>query len=90
MIHQVKVIIIFQNPNGIRKWTLIVGIILLGVIWLSTALFQIQFHNMLSSKFDENVLFMLIKTNWIRTICWSLRGVIILIMLDKLISNQKL
>ena len=85
-----SVIIIFQRPNGVRNWLGIVGIILLGVIWISTALLQINFHNMLSYKFDENVLEMLINTNWIRTICWSLRGIILLIMLNKLIKIHKL
>ena len=78
---------IFQIPNGIPNWTAIVGIILLGVIWFSTLLFQIPCHNKLSSRFDENVLMMLIKTNWIRTICWTLRGIIVLIMLDILLKN---
>ncbi len=83
-------IIIFQIPDGIPNWTAIVGIILLGVIWFSTLLFQIPYHNKLSSRFDENVLMMLIKTNWIRTICWSLRGIIVLIMLDILIKRHNL
>ena len=83
-------IIIYQIPNGIPNWTAIVGIILLGVIWFSTLLFQIPYHNKLSSRFDENVLMMLIKTNWIRTICWSLRGIIVLIMLDILIKRHNL
>ena len=83
-------IIIFQIPDGIPNWTAIVGIILLGVIWISTLLFQITYHNKLSSKFDENVLMMLIKTNWIRTICWSIRGIIVLIMLDILIKRHNL
>ncbi len=83
-------IIIFQTPEGIRKWTVIVGVLLLGVIWLSTALLQIKFHNMLSSIYDENVLLILIKTNWIRTICWSLRGIIVLIMLDNITNNLRL
>ena len=83
-------ILIFQIPKGIPNWTAIVGIILLGVIWFSTLFLQIPYHNKLSSKFDENVLMMLVNTNWIRTICWSLRGVIVLIMLDILMKTHKL
>ena len=85
-----SVIIIFQHPNGVRNWLGIVGVTLLGVIWISTALLQINLHNMLGYKFDEDVLEMLINTNWIRTICWSLRGIILLIMLNKLIKIHKL
>ena len=82
------VIIIFQIPKGIPIWMAIVGIILLGVIWFSTLLLQIPYHNKLTSKFDESVLKMLVKTNWIRTICWSLRGIIVLMMLDTLIKTH--
>ena len=83
-------ILIFQIPVGIPNWTVIVGIILIGVIWISTLFLQIPYHNKLSSKFDDNVLMMLVNTNWIRTICWSLRGFIVLIMLDLLIKTHNL
>ena len=83
-------ILIFQIPKGIPNWTAIVGIILLGVIWFSTLFLQIPYHNKLSSKFDKNVLLMLVNTNWIRTISWSLRGVIVLIMLDILMKTHNL
>ncbi len=82
------VILIFQTPHGIPNWIVIVGILLLSVIWLSTLIFQIPYHNKLSSNFDDNLIKMLIKTNWIRTICWSLRGILVLIMLNKLIENN--
>ena len=84
------VIIIFQIPKGIPNWMAIVGIILLGVVWFSTLLLQIPYHNKLTSKFDESVLKMLVKTNWIRTICWSLRGIIVLMMLDTLIKTHNM
>ena len=83
-------ILIFQIPVGIPNWTVIVGIILIGVIWISTLFLQIPYHNKLSSKFDKNVLMMLVNTNWIRTICWSLRGIIVLIMFDRLMKTHSL
>ena len=83
-------ILIFQIPMGIPNWTAIVGIILLVVIWFSTLFLQIPYHNKLSPKFDKNVLMMLVNTNWIRTICWSLRGIIVLIMLDTLMKTHNL
>ena len=83
-------ILLFQIPVGIPSWTAIVGIILLGFIWFSTLFLQIPYHNKLSYKFDYNMLMMLINTNWIRTICWSLRGVIVLIMLEMLVKTHNL
>ena len=84
-----SVILLFQHTCGTRNWLSIFGIILLGIIWFSTIYFQIPFHNTLSSKFNENTLIMLINTNWIRTICWSIRGIIVLLMLDQLLKKQK-
>ena len=83
-----SVILLFQHPCGTRNWLSIFGIILLGIIWFSTIYFQIPFHNTLSTKFNENTLIMLINTNWIRTICWSTRGIIVLLFLDKLLKNR--
>ena len=83
-------ILIFQIPVWIPNWTVIVGIILIGVIWISTLFLPIPYHNKLSSKFDKNVIMMLVNTNWIRTICWSLRGIIVLIMLDTLMKTHNL
>ncbi len=83
-------ILIFQIPVGIPNWTVIVGIILIGVIWISTLFLQIPYHNKLSSKFDKNALMMLVNTNWISTICWSLRGIIVLIMLYSLMNTHNL
>ena len=85
-----SVILIFQIPTGIPNWTAIVGIILIGIIWLSTLFLQIPYHNKLSSKFDKNLLMLLVNTNWIRTISWSLRGILVLIMLTKLMNTHNL
>ena len=83
-----SVILLFQNSCVTRNWLSIFGIILLGIIWFSTIYFQIPFHNALSTKFNENTLIMLINTNWIRTICWSVRGITVLLILDKLLKNR--
>lgn len=83
-------IIFLQFQSKIPIWILIIGLILLGIIWVSTLLIQIPLHNKLNSKFDENLIIMLVKTNWIRTICWSVRGVISLITLGILVINSNL
>ncbi len=83
-------IIFLQFQSKIPNWILIIGLILLGIIWVSTLLIQIPLHNKLNSKFDENLIIMLVKTNWIRTICWSIRGVLSLITLGILMINSNL
>ena len=64
-----SVIIFLQLQSKIPNWILIIGLMLLGIIWVSTLLIQIPLHYKLNSKFDEHLIIMLVKTNWIRTIC---------------------
>ena len=53
------------------------GIALLVVIWLSTALLQVPRHRDLSAGFEAAVHHRLVATNWIRTAAWSLRGALL-------------
>jgi hypothetical protein len=52
------------------------GLALLTLIWLSTALLQVPCHRRLESGFDERVLARLVATNWGRTAAWTLRSVL--------------
>jgi len=51
---------------------------LLAVIWVSTFTLQGPYHNRLVKKFDPAVWRSLVKTNWIRTATWTLRGILLL------------
>ena len=52
------------------------GLALLGLIWLSTALLQVPRHRELSEGFGAHPHQSLVATNWIRTAAWSARGVV--------------
>ena len=45
----------------------------LGIIWLSTAAIQMPLHKKLARDADQKYLRLLVNTNWIRTVFWSLR-----------------
>lgn len=49
---------------------------LLAIIWLSTALLQVPCHNRLVHGFDQATYERLVQSNWIRTIAWTLRGIL--------------
>lgn len=68
------------RPTGVSTWQLWIGLALVAVIWLSTSLVQVPCHNVLSQGFDPVVHQRLVRTNWIRTAAWSLRGLLILLM----------
>ena len=63
------------------RWVLpAVGVVLLMVIWLSTAMIQMPLHARMLQGPDPKVQGRLVATNWIRTFSWSLRGLIALLL----------
>jgi hypothetical protein len=52
------------------------GLSLLAVIWGSTVLLQVPAHRRLERGFDAITHRWLMKSNWIRTVAWSGRGLI--------------
>jgi hypothetical protein len=51
-----------------------VGIVLVGILWISTAAVQVPLHNRLATGFEAAAARKLCATNWLRTLVWSLRG----------------
>ena len=63
----------------------VVSLGLVGVIWVSTAVFSIPAHNRLQEGFDAPTAQRLVWTNWIRTIAWTLRSLLICkLLLEKI------
>lgn len=50
------------------------GVGLLAVVWVSTAMFQVPLHNAMARRFDASAHRALVGTNWIRTAAWTMRG----------------
>lgn len=57
---------------------------LLLLIWLSTFCLQIPEHAALSKEFNHKNLRRLIATNWIRTVSWTLRSLLLLWLLIRI------
>jgi hypothetical protein len=57
-----------------------VGLGLLTIVWLSTLLLQIPQHRKLARGFDSDAHRRLVTTNWYRTLAWSARSVIALVL----------
>ncbi|MGF1572821.1 MAG: hypothetical protein ACFCU1_07095 [Sumerlaeia bacterium] len=51
---------------------------LLGLIWLSTFFIQVPVHEQLVSGLNEQLVQKLVSGNWIRTVLWSARGLMLL------------
>ena len=74
-------ILVVARPAGVSaslEWT---GLLLVGVIWISTAVLQIPAHGRLAAGFSAETGAFLVSTNWVRTAAWSARGAVVVAML---------
>ena len=62
------------------------GLGLVALIWASTALLQVPMHQRLGAGFDESAWRFLCNTNWIRTLAWSLRAVLVGVWLHRALA----
>ena len=63
--------------QGHHESPFLFSVALIPVIWLSTALLQAPLHVKLMNGFSADVLRRLILTNWLRTLAWTARGVLV-------------
>ena len=82
--------LIWQRPVGLATWVVWTSAILATAMWLSTALLQIPLHNQLRAGYTEAAYLGLLRTNWLRTVGWSLRALVITIGLWQVISALRL
>lgn len=53
------------------------------LIWVSTFFLQVPLHGTLSGQADQRAMLLLISTNWLRTTLWSVRLVLLTLLLPK-------
>jgi hypothetical protein len=73
--------LVLDPPVGLGRTLPLVGLVVLGVVHVSTVALAVPAHDRLSSGFDPAVLRRLVGANWVRTAGWSVRGVLSLVML---------
>lgn len=63
-------------------WWSALGAALVASIWAATALVQVPAHRHLCEQgYDEAVIDGLVRSNWLRTIAWSARGIVALALM---------
>jgi hypothetical protein len=72
------ILLAIRTPQGVSVSLVWTGLILLAGIWLSTALLQSPRHTTLGRGFDAAAHSSLVTSNWLRTVLWSLRGLVVL------------
>lgn len=71
------------RPIDVVRQELIAGGILTLLLWASTFLIQVPMHNRLEKGFHRETWKRLVLTNWIRTVLWSVRSVLMACVLWK-------
>lgn len=57
-------------------WNINLGF--LALIWISTFIFQGPMHQKLLAGYSQEKILFLVRTNWIRTISWTLRSAMLI------------
>ena len=60
-------------PGGAGWWSLV----LVGLVWAVTFFISVPFHNRLEHGFDYVAIDGLTRTNWLRTLAWTARMVLL-------------
>jgi len=79
------VALLVRPPEGVPFLLPMLGLVLLAVVWLSTALLQSPQHGVLGKGFVEASYRFLVASNWVRTVCWTGRGIVALLMISALL-----
>lgn len=64
---------LFYEIGGINTYYFVITVL----IFAATAFVSVPLHNKLSLSKDDRVLSLLIKTNWIRTLLWTTKTLIL-------------
>jgi hypothetical protein len=73
-------LLVLAPSAGLGRGLPLAGIGVLGVIYLSTVCLQVPRHAELSGGYDESTHRRLVRSNWIRTVGWSVRWVMAVAM----------
>jgi len=79
------IFLLFYPPENIDSILLWLGLVLTLIVWASTFFLQVPLHEKLAHEFNSETLSALVRTNWVRTVCWSLRGALLLYFVWKVI-----
>jgi uncharacterized membrane protein len=74
-------VLLVDRPDAMGDAAAWIAAALLGVALASTALIQVPLHSALAEGHDADVCRRLITTNWIRTVAWTARGLVLAVVL---------
>jgi hypothetical protein len=69
-----------RAESGVNATLAWIGAGLLALVWMSTFGVQVPLHARLQRSFDLRTVSTLVRSNWARTVAWSARGVLALML----------
>lgn len=78
------ILLFIPYPNFLNVLILFIFSVL---TWITTLTIQIPSQNLLKNERNENVIFRLIWTNWLRTALWTLKAIYIFFLLWNLLTD---
>jgi hypothetical protein len=64
----------FYRPEWISWGESVASLTLVILIFASTFFLQVPLHNLIQSSGSQTYITSLVMTNWVRTICWTVRA----------------
>jgi hypothetical protein len=83
-----SVLLVFYPLPQIDFRLVLGGLGLTLIIWASTFFVQVPLHDKLAGGFDSDAHRLLVNTNWIRAVAWSLRGIIVFYFAWQMFSSR--
>lgn len=72
--------------DGVPRWMTWTALGLLCAVHATTIFLSVPAHRTLADGFDQSAYDRLVRTNWLRTIGWSLRAVLALAMVSSFVT----
>lgn len=73
--------LVLDVPPGVSGELAVLGGVLVLALWISTAAWQAPIHSRLTVGYEPELQRRLVRSNWFRTVLWSARGGLVLVML---------
>ncbi len=78
--------LLVEPPAGVDPVWPLLGMALVGLIWVTTLAVHVPLHRRLSVRFEAALVRRLVVSNWIRTLLWTARGLLILGIVGSLLG----
>ena len=78
-------LLVWVAPGGLSPALVLASGSILATLWVVTLLVQVPLHRALSAQRFESAISRLVSSNWLRTTGWTIRGLLVILMLGQVI-----